>query len=98
MSSLFAVIRSRGAAWQASLPLEGQVDWAAHAAFMNALQKDAFVILGGPLEGTPDVLLIVRASSLEEITGRLAADPWTGLDLLHTVRIAPWSLRLGSLP
>jgi len=28
---LFAVIRSRGAAWNDSLPLEEQVDWRPHA-------------------------------------------------------------------
>jgi hypothetical protein len=67
MPGLFAVIRSRGKAWNTSLPLEQQPDWAAHAAFMNALQSDGFVLFGGPLEGTPDVLLIVEASSLEEI-------------------------------
>ena len=37
MKQLFAVIRSRGAAWQASHSLEGQQDWDAHASFMNAL-------------------------------------------------------------
>ena len=34
---LFAVIRTRGAGWNASQPLEGQSDWSGHATFMNAL-------------------------------------------------------------
>jgi hypothetical protein len=46
---LFAVIRTRGLAWQVSCPLEGQADWAAHASFMNALANEGFVVLGGPL-------------------------------------------------
>jgi hypothetical protein len=77
-TQLFAVIRTRGAGWEASRPLERQSDWKGHASFMNALAQEGFVILGGPLEGTPDVLLVVRARAREEILARLAADPWTG--------------------
>ena len=95
---LFAVIRTRGEAWQPSAPLEGQLDWDAHASFMNGLQKERFVLLGGPLEETPDVLLIVRANTADEVVNRLAGDPWTGQDLLRINRIMPWTLRLGSLP
>jgi len=48
MQKLFAVIRTRGPAWQDSRPLEGQADWASHASFMNALADERFVIPGGP--------------------------------------------------
>jgi hypothetical protein len=64
---------------------------------MNALAKEGFVILGGPLEGASDVLLIVKATSPDEIRSRLAEDPWTIRDLLRVTRISPWTLRLGSL-
>ena len=97
MPQLFAVMRTRGAAWQESRPLEGQADWGPHASFMNALAKDGFVVLGGPLEGTSDVLLVVRAATPDEVRSRLAGDPWTQRDLLRISRIAPWTLRLGSL-
>ncbi len=97
MKHLFAVIRSRGGAWQASRPLEKQEGWDAHAAFMNSLEKEGFIVLGGPLEETTDVLLIARAEAKDEVISRLSADPWTRLDLLRVTRIAPWTLRLGSL-
>jgi uncharacterized protein YciI len=97
MPQHFMVIRSRGPAWQESRPLEGQDDWAAHVSFMNALAKERFVILGGPLEGTSDVLLVFRATTPDEVRSRLADDPWTVKDLLRITRIAPWTLRLGSL-
>ena len=64
---------------------------------MNALAKEGFVVLGGPLEGTSDVLLIIRAGSPDEIRSRLAQDPWAIGDLLRIARITPWVLRLGSL-
>ena len=97
MRRLFAVTRVRGPAWDATQPLEGQKDWRAHADFMVALQREGFVVIGGPLEGTPDVLLIIRAEDPEEIRTRLARDPWEP-HLLLTPRIIPWQLRLGSLP
>jgi len=98
VTGLFAVIRSRGPAWRDELPMEDQGEWAAHAAFMNGLVKAGFVVIGGPLEGTADILLAVRAASPADITERLAADPWSGMDLLRLGRIAPWTLRMGALP
>jgi uncharacterized protein len=95
---IFAVTNQRGSAYQTQLPLEKQVEWEAHADFMDALVSDGFVILGGPLEGTDEVLLIVRASSTEEISARLRKDPWHKIGLLHISQILPWTLRLGRLP
>ena len=92
------MIRRRGAAWQSSVPLEGQQEWAAHARFMNELEAQGAVILGGPLEGTPEVLLVMRAASAEEVVKHLHDDPWTALNLLVIEKITPWTLRLGALP
>jgi hypothetical protein len=97
MSQLFAVTRTRGPRWNAEVPLEKQEDWRVHADFMNTLHANGFVLLGGPLEGTQDVLLIVRANGSEEIRVRLAGDSWTSKDLLRIKQIVPWTLRLGSL-
>lgn len=97
MERLFAVTRSRGVGWNNSRPMEDQEDWQSHAAFMNALEAEGFVLLGGPLEGTPNVLLIVRASDAEQIRSRLSRDPWTLNDLLRISQVVPWTLRLGSL-
>jgi uncharacterized protein YciI len=95
---LFAVIRTRGPRWDAGRRMEDQDEWRAHATFMNGLAKDGVVVLVGPLEGTPDVLLIARAGTSDEIVAFLAEDPWSRLDLLRVTRIDPWTLRIGSLP
>lgn len=97
MPRLFAVMRSRGPAWNHSLPLEQQADWSSHADFMNGLHAEGFVLLGGPLEDTSDVLLIIRANDPNEIHARLSADSWTSKDLLRIRQVLPWTLRLGSL-
>jgi uncharacterized protein YciI len=98
MKNLFIVFRTHGAAWTHGRSLEEQADWSGHAAFMDDLEREGFVVLGGPLEGSPDALLVLRAGSEDEIHSRLAADPWSGSDHLRTTRVNRWTLRLGSLP
>ena len=97
MTNLFAVIRTRGARWNDAEPLERQEDWRGHADFMNTLAAEGVVLLGGPLAGTRDVLLIARAENRQQVEARLAADCWTVKDLLRTLQITPWELRLGSV-
>jgi len=98
MERVFAVIRTRGPAFNRSRSLEEQEDWQSHAAFMNALKADGFVLLGGALEGTSNVLLIIRASDAEQIRSRLSGDSWSRKDLLRITQVVPWTLRLGPLP
>ena len=95
---VFVVVCRRGSTWQEGIPLEGQREWDAHARFMDELTKEGFVVLGGPLETRSEALLIVRARSESEIEQRLAADSWYKLDLLRPAWMAPWVVRLGSLP
>lgn len=76
--------------------MEEQVGWRAHADFMNSLEADGFVVVGGPLEGTGEVLLIVRADGVAEIHERLGGDPW-GQAMLFIAGAAPWTVRLGRL-
>ena len=93
---LFAVNRGRGPSWDHARPIDGQQGWPAHAAFMDALYEEVFCVLAGPLEEFREALLVVRAESADEVRERLAADPWKQ-DMLQTLRIAEWTLRLGTL-
>jgi uncharacterized protein YciI len=97
MEQAFVAVRSRGPAWDDSKPLQVQSDWAGHAAFMDALFAERFVAFAGPLEGTRDALLVLRASSAAEVVERLASDPWTRNGLLITKQVCAWILRLGTL-
>jgi uncharacterized protein len=98
MSQLFIVTRTRGSRWNYGRTLEEQEHWQPHANFMNSLVHEGFVLLGGPIEGTADVLLIIRTNNQEHIRNRLADDPWSRNGLLRITQIHPWTLRLGSLP
>jgi len=96
-SNIYAVLRTRGPSWNDAAAMEQQVDWRGHADFMNQLVSEGVILLGGPLTGTRDVLLIVRAGNEAEVDARLAADCWTVNGLLRTSQIDPWWLRLGTL-
>jgi uncharacterized protein len=92
----FAVTRERGPAWDASRPMRGQDRWDDHAAFMDALDEDGFVVLGGPVgDGERRFLLIVRAEDEAAVHARLAADPWVPMELLRTASIELWEILLG---
>ena len=64
---------------------------------MDDLYERGIALLVGPMEGTDEALIIMRAANAEQITALLEGDPWTSMGLLHTTRIARWELRLGSL-
>jgi hypothetical protein len=53
-----------------------QAGWDDHAAFMDGLVAEGFILLGGPLGEGTRFLHVVAATSPEEIEARLAADPW----------------------
>jgi uncharacterized protein YciI len=97
--SLFAITREAGSAWKAGGIFQ-QPLVTDHAAFMNALADQRFVLFGGPLAGTEQervrVLLILDADSEAEIQRRLADDPWVATEQLRTVSIEPWKILVGA--
>src|SRR5947209_2311873 len=90
----FAVLRRRGPAWDASLPMPEQEAWAEHAAFMNALATDGFVVLGGPLGDGERILLVIDADDEDSVRRRLASDPWTPMHLLVIDSVERWNILL----
>jgi uncharacterized protein YciI len=97
--SYFAVIREAGPGWTDG-GMRAQPAVSDHAAFMNALADQAFVLFGGPLGGTEHgrlrALLIVKAGNEAEIHRRLADDPWVRTEQLVTTSIEPWNIFVGS--
>jgi len=89
----FAVTRLQ--TWEGTRSLEEQPLWDEHAAFMDRLADEGTIVVGGPLNGGPHVLLIFAAESEDEIHAVLADDPWTHSGQLVTKSIVPWEIRLG---
>ena len=90
----FAVTLVHGSGWDTTRPIRAQDGWDSHAAFMDGLVEDGFLVVGGPL-GTGDrTLHLVEADDELEIRARLREDPWAETDLLRVGSIEPWSLWL----
>jgi uncharacterized protein YciI len=95
MADCFLVKRVHGPSWNTSRPRREQVGWDEHAAFMDRLVAERFIVLGGPV-GEDDgdyALLVVEADSEADVRARLADDPW-GEDMLATESIERWTIFL----
>ena len=61
---MFLVVLHRsGPDYDASVPLEEQSGWPEHAAFMDGLVENGFIVLGGPLSDEHRVVHAVEAES-----------------------------------
>ncbi len=89
---LVMLLRS-GPEWDASRPLEEQSGWPEHAAFMNELEAEGFIVLGGPLADEHRVAHAVEAESEDAVRARFAQDPWSQTHLVVDT-IDPWTIRL----
>jgi hypothetical protein len=85
-------LRQAGPDWRAGRPLEEQSGWREHAAFMDGLVDDGFLVLGGPLPERR-VAHAVQADSEDAVRETFARDPWSGSHLLIDA-VEPWTIRL----
>ncbi len=92
----FLVKQQHTSRWYEDRTLREQPEWPEHAAFMNALDAEGFVALGGPLHD--GALLVVDAEGEGEIRSRLAEDPWAHSGLLDVAWVERWEILLGELP
>jgi uncharacterized protein YciI len=92
----FAVRLVHGSGWDATRPIRDQDGWDEHAAFMDGLVDQGFIILGGPVGSGAETLHVVEAADEGEITTRLAGDPWASAGLLEVGSIERWALWLDS--
>jgi uncharacterized protein YciI len=97
VADYYLVEEAKGPAWDHSRRRREQAGWDEHAAFVDALVEDGFVVLGGPIgEGDGEnVLLVVDADGEEAIRARLAQDPWMD-NVLAVESIRSWSIWLRS--
>jgi uncharacterized protein YciI len=93
MATFLVIVHRTGPEWDGTRPLEAQSGWTEHAAFMDGLVDDGFIVLGGPLADEVRVAHVIEAESEEAVLERLARDPWSGSHLV-VASIEPWTLRL----
>jgi uncharacterized protein YciI len=86
-ATVWVVRNARGGFYDFSRDMREQDQWQEHAAFMNALVDDGVVLIGGPLEGGTETLLLCRAASESTLRRRLAEDPWMRSAMLENKSI-----------
>ena len=90
----FALTLVHGPRWDDSLGIREQRAWTEHAAFMDGLVADGFILFGGPLGNGQQTLHVVEAQDEDQVHRRLAEDPWARAGLLEVGSIQPWALWL----
>ena len=96
--AFFVVINEQGPGWDPKRVMREQKGWTEHAKFMDALETEHFVVLGGPLKYSKHrAMLVVNASEEHELRRSLADDPWMRTGVLRTIEIYPWEILLGKL-
>jgi uncharacterized protein YciI len=93
MATFVVVLRRSGPEWDPSQPIDRQIDWRAHADFMNGLVDSGFVVLGGPLADEHRVVQVIEAESEAEVRSTLGRDPWSESHLVID-SVDAWTLLL----
>jgi hypothetical protein len=88
------ILRRSGPDYDHARPLEEQLRWDEHAAYMDGLVDQGIIVLGGVLGDEVRTAHVVRAASEDEVRAAFAADPWSGSHLLVD-SVDPWTIRLG---
>ncbi len=90
----FALTTEHGPHWDASRGIREQDAWAEHAAFMDGLVNEGFILVGGPLGDGEHTLHMVEAADEREVETRMGADPWAARGLLRIGALQRWSIWL----
>jgi uncharacterized protein YciI len=93
VANFLVMLRRSGPEWDPARPMEEQSGWPAHAAFMDEITENGFVVLAGPLADEERVVWAVEADSEADVRATLAADPWSETHL-RVEAIEPWTIRL----
>jgi uncharacterized protein YciI len=88
----FVVLRERGPAWDTGRDMREQDGWDEHAAFMEGLAEEGFILLGGVL-ADGRALHVVEAESEDAARARFAGDPWPP-EMLNVASVTPWEILL----
>ena len=96
MKRTFVTISSAGPNRDPSKGTRDQPFWDEHAAFIDQLIAEGFILMGGPLvddAGLPrGALLIVTAEHENEVRKKLKNDPWFQRGILKLESIHRWEI------
>ena len=91
-SPTFVVSSTAGPSRDLARGTREQPWWDEHAAFIDKLVDDGFILLGGPLPDEGGAILVVRAASEGAVADTLRPDPWYQHGVLKLTGIKRWEI------
>ena len=92
MKNAFIAISSAGPNRDQSKDTREQPFWNEHAAFIDQLVDEGFILMGGPLVDEGGSLLIVNAEDENEVREKLKNDPSFERGILKLESIKRWQI------
>ena len=92
MKNTFVVISSAGPKRDPSKATREQPLWDEHAAFIDHLVDERFILMGGPLVDEGGSILIVNADGESEVREKLKNDPWMKHGILKLESVKRWQI------
>ena len=92
MKNNFVVISSAGPNRDFSKDTREQPFWGEHAAFIDALVDEGFILMGGPLVDEGGALLVFNAEDENEVRETLKNDPWMQHGILKLEGVKRWQI------
>lgn len=88
----------RGGPWDWSKDMRQQAGWDGHAAYMDGIFDEGWLLLAGPIAGDKETMWVVQAQSEDEVRKRMKDDPWSRNGMLTPTRIERWDIVMDRLP
>ena len=92
MKNTFVAISSAGPNRDFSKGTREQPFWDEHAAFIDQLVAEGFILMGGPLVDEGGSLLIFNAEDENEVREKMKNDPWLKQGILKQESIKRWQI------
>ena len=92
LKNTFVAISSAGPNRDRSRGTREQPFWDEHAAFIDRLVGDGFVLMGGPFADEDGAMLIVHADDENEVREKLKNDPWMKHGVLKLESVKRWQI------
>jgi uncharacterized protein YciI len=92
MKNTFVVISSAGPKREQSKGTREQPLWNEHAAFIDQLVAEGFILMGGPLVDESGAMLIVNADDENAVREKLKDDPWYRHGILKLESVKRWQV------
>jgi uncharacterized protein YciI len=92
MKNIFLAFSSAGPNRDFSKDAREQAFWDEHAAFIDQLVADSFILMGGPLVDEGGSLLIFNAENESEVREKLKNDPWMKHGILKLESVKRWQV------